>query len=663
MKRSAQSLIRVSNAFLVKVRNEQASGGRTRVTPEGKTLKPVAAYFPAAPETMNADVDTDTGKVRAWRQMLPSGRYRDYSPDDVVHFTIDKREGFLFGIPSLIPVIDDIRALRQIEENIELLLYQHLFPLFQYKVGTENAPAGYTEDGLREIDVVKEQIKLMPLEGGIVTPERHEIEAIGSEGRAIRAEGYLTHFKKRVIAGLGISSVDLGDGETANRSTANTMSRALVDSVKDIQDSFESQWDLEVINELLLESTFGTEVLEEENRVHLIFAEIDIQNQMEQQKHASELFRAQGLTYAEYRAALNKEPITIPDDPEDQDMSKYPEWSTTYWKLFEEPLNLIRAVDEPFTPAAQAAAESRSLSITQRGINTAAQGQEKVAKAAEETKQKAKPAPKDFIDNLLTQSFLDLEKDAEDQIRRDLKSRGDIDRAYLLSYARTWAADISNKFGSRVSARLIKGYNDQTGGGASRSNLIHVSREMFQIRIDRLISRLVDSVIRILSKRVDSLNLNATLVEKERAYISELHTTFDSVRYRIRFIYDTELQKAYNYGRVLGVRELNDYGIEVVPQADACERCKALADNLYDATTVTIDDIIPVHPNCKCEIKVVTRQELEDMAEELEDGVSPSKLERCVLKVKQSLRKRYPGWGEKRIKSSAFAICNSRIKR
>jgi hypothetical protein len=52
-----------------------------------------------------------------------------------------------------------------------------------------------------------------------VPAERHEIKAIGAEGRALRAEGYLSYFKQRIFAGLGVSAIDMGEGDTSNRST------------------------------------------------------------------------------------------------------------------------------------------------------------------------------------------------------------------------------------------------------------------------------------------------------------------------------------------------------------------------------------------------------------------------------------------------------------
>jgi hypothetical protein len=51
--------------------------------------------------------------------------------------------------------------------------------------------------------------------------------------------------------------------------------------------------------------------------------------------------------------------------------------------------------------------------------------------------------------------------------------------------------------------------------------------------------------------------------------------------------------------------------------------------------------------------------EINSKDEKLDDV---TKLERCVQSVKKDLRKRHPDWSAEKIKSSAFAICNSRIK-
>ena len=119
------SLIRKSNCFVVKVRKLEASGGKVRTAAGKKTpLLPVAGYFIAPAETMEYRVSGN--RVSKWRQRMPDGTKKEYNITNVVHFRMDSKEGFVFGTPTIVPVLDDIRALRKIEENIELLVYQHL---------------------------------------------------------------------------------------------------------------------------------------------------------------------------------------------------------------------------------------------------------------------------------------------------------------------------------------------------------------------------------------------------------------------------------------------------------------------------------------------------------------------------------------------------------
>jgi len=720
LKRVAQSLIRVSNAFIIKVRDEKASGGRKRVTADGKELKPIAGLFPAAPETMRFEMNENTGKILRWKQMLPDGKFRFFSVDDVVHFCIDRREGFIFGVPTLIPVIDDIRALRQIEENVELLLYQYLFPLFHYKVGTETAPAGFTEDGLREIEVVEEQIQYMPAEGAIVTPERHEITAIGAEGRALRAEGYLEHFKKRIFAGLGVSQVDMGDGDTTNRATAQTMSRALIDTVKDVQDELEAQWDHEVISELLLESTFGDRVLDEEFMVHLQFKEIDLQNKMESEKHSVELFEGNAITWDELRAEMGREPIEVPEDPEDQDPSKYPDWFNTHWKLFKEPETIIKAVDEPYSVAAKMAAEARTLGVVTGQIVKSKEETEASQRAQAEADRQTKMAvaqsrPRTRQDNFVAASFKQLEEDTVRRVRANLITRGHMGPEHILSMARIWAADTTERLYSVAVTELIRGFNLQTGNRSSESpNLISQGRYELRERIEFFVNKLIHNMVALAERRIDAINGNVKLPEVQKKAMEEVHLAFDSVRWRTKLIWDIELRKAYNYGRVLGMRFLGLDYLRLDAANGACEQCQAVNGRLIEVAAANINDVPPLHPHSRMSMTALVAEdgskfvpprnkgkpavEQNDPSLSKKTGVCPqcgntvtlqprsgayycmkcvkafppedvegdvddaTKLERCVLSVKAQLRKKNPGMSEKEIKTRAFKICNAQLK-
>jgi hypothetical protein len=343
---TAASLVRQHNAFWVKVRKTESSGGRRRKDHNGKDLDPVAGYFPLPAETISFKRD-EYGKVVKYRQVIYGKEPKEFNPEDVIHFYWDRRDGFSVGTPDLVPVKDDIRALRRIEETVELLAYQHLFPLFHYKVGTEDAPAAVYSDGKTEVEIVQEAVADMPSDGCWVTPERHSIEVVGVEGKALAAEKIIEHFKARVYAGMGVSPVDMGEPGGASRSAAHTVSRNLVDNTKAYQKEFGAQFYSYVIQELLLESTFGEKfVLDKANKVVLKFSEIDFEARMAKSNHSVDLWAKNALSHDEMRQDIGREVM----EPED--------WEGTYWKLIDEQKIILQSIDEPGTPESKAVARA-----------------------------------------------------------------------------------------------------------------------------------------------------------------------------------------------------------------------------------------------------------------------------------------------------------------
>lgn len=665
------AVIKKANAFVVKVRKTDASGGRERSEP-GKTatLKPVAAYFIAPAESMEFEMSSN--RITGWRQCMPNGDIQEFAPKDIIHITHNKKEGFTFGTPTIIPVIDDIRALRKIEENIELLVYQHLFPLFQYKVGTETMPATTTETGEREIDVVRKEIQFMPTEGGIVTDFRHEIKAIGAEGRALRAEGYLEHFKKRVFAGLGVSSVDMGEGETANRATADNMSRNLVDGVKDLQQVVEVAISEFIIKELLLESTFGEDVLAEENMVKLKFREIDQEAKVKKESHAADLFTKDIITHDEARQRLGLEPLKLPTFDEVQEGTdepdQYPEWSRMRWKLFEEPKLLIQAMDEPYSAAAKAAAKAPTTEVAQEDLDTAMEEENEQEMELEKEKTKAKvavakarprPKPAARRDGYLAQTFTSIK---EDTIKR-VSEKQKIEHDWVASLVRTQMRTTINRLITEQALAFRRGYARYQSIESDRFIVVSsTARRLFRDRAEQYISKLTENLVSSLKRNVTNDD-PAELVRTTRA-------VFESLAYRTDFIEDVEVRKAKSYGEAIGIRD-TDGGVTILghksSNKDSCATCTTKGNEEIDSRYVTLDDVPPYHANCNCflvspifdTIKDSFETEiLEDLDEDLEDAT----LEECVLSVKKSLKKRNPGWSSDKIKSSAYAICNSRMK-
>ena len=608
-------LIKKSNAFLIKIRKTEASGGRLRKE-SGKNIfiKPTAAYFVAPPETMEYQLSGN--KIVQWQQRMPNGDRKSYSPRDVIHFFYDRKEGFVFGTPTITPVVDDIRALRKIEENIELLVYQHLFPLFQYIVGTDDLPATFDENGEHEVDVVRREIQYMPTEGGIVTPERHEIKAIGAEGRAIRAEGYLEHFKKRVFAGLGVSAVDMGEGETANRATADNMSRNLIDSVKDFQQIIEIFINEFILGELLLESTFGPSVLDEDRRCYLKFKEIDVDAQIKKEAHHADQFAKDLITWDEARTKTGYEPILVPTreeiDSEQDTAKKYPEWHKTRWKLFEEPKLLIQALDEPWSPAAKAVARSASLETTGGDIAEAGEEAKNKEKELEQEKTKGKIAvekakPKQFArpsrpkvkNGYLANTFIEVKKDVVKRVSSEEK----IDHDWIGALIRAQMTPTIDRLVAEQVVSFRKGYAVHAKPeGDIFIRRMAIARTLLRDRAERYIVRLTENIIGSLQRNVDNNDEPVEIKTKTRA-------VFDALQYRTKFIEDVEVGKAWSFGLLTGGRTQEDADAElkvysIASQDESCENCAARSGQLMSPPFVTLEDIPPYHANCRCTFNV-----------------------------------------------------------
>lgn len=285
LRETAMNLITFHNAYVLKVRKKDSSSGKVIQTGT-KEIEPIAAYFNLPPETIQVKVN-DAGVPIRYRQYVSPGKYREYSPDDIIHICYNKRTGFVMGTPPLEPVKDDILALRRIEESIETLIYKSLFPIIHVRVGTEKAPARKFPDGTTEVDKATGYLRSIEDAGGLVTNERVEIKAIGAESIALRVEGYLAHFKARVFIGLGMSAIDFGEGDSTGRATGEVLSESLKESVMDYQTALGEYISFMLFKPLLVESgKYKAEYLiPDDEMVWFKFGNLDITGQMKIESH------------------------------------------------------------------------------------------------------------------------------------------------------------------------------------------------------------------------------------------------------------------------------------------------------------------------------------------------------------------------------------------
>jgi len=237
-----------------------------------------------------------------------------WTEDQVIHLYIDRKPGRAYGTPFLISVLDDVVALRQIEEDVQNLIHKELFPLFLYRVGTEDRPA--TQD---EITDAYNELENLRTDGGLILPDRHDVDVIGSEGKALDIEFPMGHFKERVASGLGVFPHHLGmSTEGGNRSVTDRLDTALYDKIKSYQRYIANAIRMYIFDPLLKEGGFDPWVARHDeesvsDKCIMRFREIDVETQVKRETNAANKFAQNVQTWEETRLELGLDPEVDPD--------------------------------------------------------------------------------------------------------------------------------------------------------------------------------------------------------------------------------------------------------------------------------------------------------------------------------------------------------------
>ena len=587
------SLIRLSNSFVVKVRNNKASGGKIRVNSEGKTLQPVAGYFLLPAETVQVKRDS-YGKIKKYQQVIWGKPNKEFNPEDVIHFYFDRREGESIGTPVLVPVKDDIRALRRIEENVELLVEQHLFPLFHYKVGTEERPAGVNPDGVDEVTEAKLQVAAMPADGCWVTPENHSIIAVDAKGSVPAIDRIIEHFKQRIFTGLGVSSVDMGEGGTSNRSTADTMSRNLVDDTKTDQNEFAGQFKDSIIKELLLESTFDQDTLfEEEFKVDLRFSEIDLEAKMSKENHFTDLFEKNAITHPELRIELGRKPF---EGEGWATTKKDGDWNQTNYALIKRDEIILQSLDEPGTAASKSESKSRTTQ-NKSGENKAVANKNKPqnqhgtrtsAKLKRDVYLDSSIAPLISRDMPLQRKYSMLKEDILNALT--YRNGGINEIRVLINVA---FSDAEGSLVSEAQQAYRLGYTDNSPRGTLPPFSVD---QKIQFHVSHYVRKLKKDLLSFFESNIIQLKV----FKKDNVLIAK--SVMDSLTHRVYQIDESEIIRAYNYGTALAIQD-NNNNVSIQVEDNACDVCKSTTLEYTVSDAIIYEEIPPFHPHCKCRPK------------------------------------------------------------
>jgi hypothetical protein len=246
-------------------------------------------------------------------------------------------------------------------------MLHHLFPLMQVKVGSPEAPCEYLLDGISEIDMYRDYIQNMPKEGVLITDERVEVDVKGVAGQGADYTTVLEHYKKRIFTGLGVSGLDLGETDTANRNTADNVSQNLRDQIKSDLQWFCNQVSMTMLKEWFMEAPFACSVQNAVADVTLEFHELDPDGQIKNETHAINLYNNHAITHPELRKRLKHKPLSEEEHGE------------THFQRHEMELERFRAQQQMKTTAMSATA-TETKKVTQKG-----------ARGASKTTQHTKP--------------------------------------------------------------------------------------------------------------------------------------------------------------------------------------------------------------------------------------------------------------------------------
>jgi len=316
----AFNIVLYNNVVIIKRRNRKASGGKPRKTFDGYQRVPVAGYNVVDLTSIEVDKD-DFGNVRKWRQLPTTAsttaslisrlgqkeeiKTPEWPPHNVIHVK-DRGSSpsqYFFAMPMSIPVLADMEALRELEELSLLESIKVAVPKIHAKVGSKEQPG--TQE---QVDDLASTIRNITGDGILVTTERVSLDDVA---KATQANNILTasisYFRARVMAGLGMSGIAMGDGSTANRSTAQTLSAEMQSTSAKFQRIIKNAIEFYIIRELLYEVGYSEFTLDDDNMVYLSIPEIDLAEKIRREAHYLNLYNNNTITEDELRKELGRD--------------------------------------------------------------------------------------------------------------------------------------------------------------------------------------------------------------------------------------------------------------------------------------------------------------------------------------------------------------------
>lgn len=569
-------LVAYSNAFLVKSRTDFNGINLSDLTINPVyDNKAVGGYFRIDPSTIEIQRDTN-GAIKTYQQTLGNDTVK-FKPTDVIHFYIDKEPSNAFGTPRIASALEDVKMLRRIEGNVERLIYRCLFPITQMKVGIPQQGMMATDQEIKEAQQVVEQLVD---DGLIITNEKVEFKNLGANNVALNAEPYLNYFEKRVFSALYLSTSMMGRGGV--KQDADSMEEQVHDAVKYFQKSISNFIQNNLFNELLLEGGFNP-ILNESDIVYFVFNEINLETKVKVENHYLNQYQGNAITFEELRQELGRRADNISLD------DVYANAVTQKNKM-----DLVWAGKGMLTPdgtaspengdpkaADKSSDENKQISNTDQPENQHGKSSVNIKEFKESADDRNKITKKN-IDiykknfSVIYNKFQAMRNDVCDDVKNQ--------DAFTIPLTRESIMKMLEKY---MEKELTAGYRKAIRDCGNKSP--DFTFDIQTVNIVKETKNTIDEIFKEISKRIKKCE---TREEKE--------SVFNSLEYRLRFLTEYTVSKAYWYAYV---KTCNALGKEKVYVDFGNSEDKKSHKNVIDTKHFSLDDIPPFHAYCSCKIK------------------------------------------------------------
>ena len=576
----ADDLVKYSNAFLLKCRVDKIPG--VKATPLNDDGMIVGGYTRVDPCSIRIKRDKH-GNIMKYEQGI-GGNKKQFKPEDVIHFYLDKDANNAFGTPRIIAALEDVKLLRKIEGNVTALIYRFAMPLYQWKIGIPEVGFQGTDE---EIAKAKYEIESGSLDGVFITNEKTEIKAIGSEGTAMNMQPYLNYFENRVFSALGVSAAQMGRGGA--KQDADSMEQQVHDTVKYIQRMMSEFIEKKILMELLLEGGFNP--FDKNNYVDYVFEEISLETKIKKENHEINKYQSNVTTFPEARRRMGLKDET--DDDEQLFNRKITDESTMRQidRTAEHQLELARVNN-----AAKAATGSSSSSGKKKASSAG-------TKKTRVTKDKGPSGRVDSIDRPKNQygthSVKMKESLDESLVTKTSKEYKDIINVYRDLKADILSGEIKTsihyEYTMDVLVEKFKKIVDKQSA-ISRINAVQEINAVFNKN-----NEIPDDKIDLINFYEEIENSLSNILVDIRNTVSKqnIDDVFDKNEYRLLYLLDYIQRKVYwfTYIKTGAILDVDKAYIVFNSKKDKEEH-----DVVVDTNKFTIEDVPSYHSFCNCRV-------------------------------------------------------------